>query len=126
MDLSLRMRECRVRADDLRLSTQTPHWSNFPLLTAIVVESIAVPEQSRREGHCKQFIAILCDHPKYDLVVVEGVQNPILRDALIRWGWWHDPVVMDFYWPRTEAAKLAVARPPVVAPQPKETIRDGA
>lgn len=34
---------------------------------------------------------------RFDLVIVEGVGNPILAEALLRWGWDCDPVVMDFY-----------------------------
>ena len=64
---------------------------------SIVVETIRVDLEHRRQGLCKAFLQALCADPRFDMVVVEGVQNPVLADALRRWGWEWDPGVMDFY-----------------------------
>ena len=69
-------------------------------LHAIAVWSVYVEHQHRRQGHCKRFLEALQADDRYDMVVVEAVQNPILAEALLRWGWDCDPQVMDFYWRR--------------------------
>lgn len=69
-------------------------------LHAIAVWSVQVEQQHRRQGHCKRFLEALQADDRYDMVVVEAVQNPILADALLRWNWDCDPQVMNFYWRR--------------------------
>ena len=104
------LRVCWVRASNLRQSAIDPAWVGEPLLRTVVIEHIKVAEECRRQGHCKRFIEWVGGDARYDLVIVEGVQNQILLDALKRWGWFCDHGVKDFYKPRTTAASLAVAR----------------
>lgn len=92
-----RLRECWVRADNRRLSCTRQGWTDLPTLHAVVVESIRVEEAQRRQGLCKAYLNALCADPRFELVIVEAVQNPILAEALLRWGWDCDPGVMDFY-----------------------------
>lgn len=94
--LTARLRTCWIRKDNLRLSSLHP-WSS-PCWRAVVVESVHVAEQTRRQGVFKRFLAELCQTPDIDLFVVEGVANPLLAAALLRWGWDVDPGVMDFYY----------------------------
>jgi hypothetical protein len=92
------IRECWVDAANRRLSCERP-WTDRPGIFALVVESVAVEEPQRRQGHCKRFLAVLCADPQFELVIVEAVQNKHLAEYLQREGWDCDPAVMDFYWP---------------------------
>lgn len=94
------VRACYVPAHNFRISSVYPGWMDVPLLRAVVFEVIDVEPKFRRQGVCKRVLAAACDDPRYDLVVVEGVGNPILAAALIRWGWDWDAAVTDFYWRR--------------------------
>ncbi len=97
--LTARIREAWLDRDNRRLSAGHPDWTERPTVHAIVVESVSVEEAHRREGHCKRFLADICANECFEMAVVEGVQNPVLADALLRWGWEVDSGVMDFYWP---------------------------
>lgn len=99
--LHARLRECWVLASNRRLSATSPLWTAEPTIHALAVETIRVDREHRRQGLCSAFLDELCRDPKFDMVIVEGVGNPILANALIGWGWDYDPVVMDFYRPRT-------------------------
>ncbi len=96
------LRECWVNKDDLRQSRQSfdaPAWEGA--LHSLVLESIVVADQFRRKGICKAIVGVLAnavDSGQYDLAIVEGVQSPILAEALARWGWRCDARVSDFYW----------------------------
>lgn len=115
-ELTAHLRECFVRRDDLRRSTTNPGlWPADVTLKALVVEVIAVRPEHARKGHCRRFLMELTTLPGRDLVVVEGVANPILRDALVRWGWHHDPHVQDYYRPLTEAGRKALEAGRVVS-----------
>ncbi len=96
------VRECWVLAENRRHSAESPTWTDKPTLHALVLESITVEETHRQQGLCRAFIAALCQDKRFDMVIVEGVQNPHLADALHRWGWDCDPGVMDFYWPNPQ------------------------
>ncbi len=98
--LQASIRECWVDAANLRLSSAEPNWTDRPTIHAIVVESVAVSESHRRQGHFGRFLAKLCRDERFQMVVVECVQNPILASYLLRLGWECDPGVMDFYWRR--------------------------
>jgi hypothetical protein len=105
------IRECWVRKDNLRVSCI--HQGGFngdPTWHAIVLESITVGENHRREGHCRRFIETLATDARFDLAIIEGVRNPHLADALIRWGWDCDVGVMDFF-RRTEDLDQLVLKP---------------
>jgi GNAT superfamily N-acetyltransferase len=91
------LRECWVQADNLRLSAEYPGWTDAPTLHAVVVQSVVVEDGHRRQGHFRRFIEALCADQRFEMVVVEGVQNPVLGEALLRWNWDCDPGVMDFY-----------------------------
>lgn len=95
--LTATLRECWARIDNLRQSAEIPGWSVSSLIHAIVIESVAVEDQHRRMGHLKRFVESLCLDERFEMVIVEAVQNPILADALLRWGWDCDPQIMDFY-----------------------------
>ena len=97
-EVTAKLRECWVLASNFRLSAEKPDLIVQPTIHAIVVESVRVDEQHRRQGHCKRLLEQLCEDRRFDLVIVEGVQNPILAEALTRWGWEFDAGVMDFYW----------------------------
>lgn len=92
-----RLRECYVLASNKRISSVWKDFTQEPTIHAIVVESISVDEGHRRQGVCRAFINNLVADERFEMVVVEGVANPILADALTRWGWECDPEVMDFY-----------------------------
>ena len=96
--LTAYVRECWVIASNRRLSAPAP-CLHGPMLHSLVVETVSVEEGHRRQGHCKRFLDALCADPRFELVIVEGVQNEHLAEALLRWGWDCDPGVMDFYWP---------------------------
>ncbi len=116
-ELTVTLRECFVRWDDLRQSTVRPSlWPAGAALKALVVETLAVRPEHARKGHCRRFLMELTTLPGRDLVVVEGVVNPILRDALVRWGWHHDPHVQDYYRPLTDAAWAALEKDRRVIP----------
>lgn len=95
--LTATLRECFVLASNRRQSAEIPGWATEPTIHAIVVESVAVEESHRRQGHLRRFLDLLCSDGRFEMVVVEAVQNPILAEALLRWGWDCDPGVMDFY-----------------------------
>jgi len=100
--LTATLRECWVDAGNLRLSGTDPGWTSRPTVHAVVVEIVAVEEAHRRRGECRAFLNQLCSDGRFDMVVVEAVQNPVLAEALLRWGWDCDPGVMDFYWKRSD------------------------
>lgn len=92
------LRECWYDAADLRSSTTHPEkWAGKPIIHAITVETILVEPEHRRQGHARRFLEELCRDERFEMVVVEGVGNPILAAALMRWGWNHDPKIMDFF-----------------------------
>jgi GNAT superfamily N-acetyltransferase len=95
------VRTCWVLASDLRRSAMRRDWTDEPTLYALVIEHVAVDEDHRRQGLCRAFLGAaigpVADFHGYDLVIVEGVQNPHLYAALERWGWECDPQVKDFY-----------------------------
>lgn len=95
------LRECWVLASNRRLSATDPTWTEEPTIHAIVLESIAVDEGHRQQGLCRAFLNALCADPRFDMVIVEAVQNPVLAMALLRWGWDCDPEVSDYYWRRS-------------------------
>lgn len=95
--LYARLRECWVLKDNLRQSTEHDGAFQRPTWHAVILEGIEVYEQHRRQGHCKRLIEDLCADSRFELVIVEGVQNENLSRALHRWGWEFDPHVMDFY-----------------------------
>jgi GNAT superfamily N-acetyltransferase len=97
------LRECWILASSLKYSAGYPHWTAEPIIHAIVVESVMVEEPYRRQGHLRRFLEQLCADTRFELVVIEAVQNPLLAEALMRWGWDCDPQVMDFYRPREGA-----------------------
>jgi hypothetical protein len=99
--LSAHIRECWLDASNLRLSGERPEWTARPTIHALVIEAVRVDETERRQGHLKRILAMLCADSRFDMIVVEAVQNPILAEALLRWDWGCDPGVMDFY-KRTE------------------------
>ena len=94
------LRECWVLAQDRRRSAQRPGWTDEATIHTIVVEVVKVEEGYRRQGECRGFLNLLCADERFEMVIVEGVQNPHLAEALMRWGWDFDPAVMDFYWTR--------------------------
>ncbi len=102
--LTARVRECWIDRANLRLSADHPTWTERPTWSALAIESIAVEEAHRRQGHCRRFLAEVCADPRFEMVVVEGVGNEVLAAALLRWGWRFDPGVMDFYRLTTELA----------------------
>lgn len=91
------LRECWVLRDNPRISAEFPHWTDKPTWRAIAVYAVEVEEAFRRGGECRAFLNQLVADGRYELVIVECVQNPILAEALLRWGWDCDPEVMDFY-----------------------------
>lgn len=93
----------------MRLSATAPAWTDRPLLHAVVLETVFVHPSRWRQGICKRFIESLVADPRYELVVVEAVQNAHLYDALLRWDWHCDRGVGDFYWPKSDAARAACA-----------------
>ena len=92
-----RLRGCWVNPSNLRESCRE-QVDPFTL-HALVLEWVEVAETHRRQGYFKRFLDQLLHQVAYDhdLMIVEGVQNSILADALTRWGWEYDPGVMDFY-----------------------------
>ena len=107
--LRANVRECWVRADNLRLSGADPSWTDKPTLHAVVIETVAVEEAQRRQGWFKRFLAEVLADNRFELVIVEGVQNPHLAAYLLREGWEFDREVMDFYrrYPRLSAEEAA-------------------
>jgi hypothetical protein len=100
LHLSASLRECWVQADNFRISFSSPTWSDKPTIHSIAVESVQVDVAHRNQGIFSAFIKRLCADQRYDMVIVEGVGNPLLAQALQRWGWAFDDGVMDFYWRR--------------------------
>lgn len=96
------LRDVWVLKDNLRISCELRGKLPGPSWHALVLESIAVDPEHQRQGECKRFIAALCADPRYDIVIVEGVQNRFLADYLAREGWSFDLKVMDFYRLREE------------------------
>jgi hypothetical protein len=107
--LTATLRECWIDAGNKRLSAEWPEWTDRPTIHAIVIESVHVEPSERKQGHFRRFLAAVCDLPRFDMVVVEGVQNPDLVAYLHRLGWEYDPEVSDFYSPRKVEAEAAVA-----------------
>jgi len=104
--LTATLRECWVLRDNLRASCEVADWTEQATWHAIVLESVQVPEQHRRQGHCRRLIESLTHDDRFELVIVEGVGNLLLAGALMRWGWQFDPTVMDFYhWHSAEESK---------------------
>ena len=95
--LTAYIRECWVDAADLCLSAETPDWTDRPTIHTIVIESVRVEEAYQNQGHFRRFLASVCADERFDMVIVEAVQNKVLAEALLRWGWDCDPGVMDFY-----------------------------
>ncbi len=98
------LRECWVRRDCLRASATRPDWTPLPTWHALAVEAVSVPPEYRHQGECRAFLKYLTGLAQYDLIVVEGVGNPLLAAALRRWGWQEDAGVHDFYWRVKHAA----------------------
>lgn len=96
MSSHVRLRECWLNADNRRQSCGRPGVFAREV-HAVVVETIRVDKAHQRQGLCRAYLNTLCADPRFELVVVEGVRNPHLAAALMRWGWDCDPVVMDFY-----------------------------
>ena len=101
------VRHCWVLASDFRKSCVRYGWTTEPTVRAVVLENINVSEEHRRQGHCRRLIEELCGDDRFDMVVVEAVQNPVLADFLARLGWDRDPCVSDFYFYRREWLKDA-------------------
>jgi GNAT superfamily N-acetyltransferase len=91
------VRDCWVLDADRRTSYPRQDMATGPATHALAIESVHVDEPHRRQGHLTRFLEMATADPRFDLVTVEGVQNPVLAEALIRWGWEWDPGVMDFY-----------------------------
>ncbi len=104
--LSATLRECWIDASNLRRSAERQDWTANPTIHAVVIETVRVEQAHQRQGHFKRFLAAVCADPRFDMVVVEGVQNPVLAEALLRWGWECDPGVMDFYRRRVSNPKM--------------------
>lgn len=102
--IQVRIRLCWVRKDNLRLSSDRP-WPE-PCWETCIVEWVEVHESMRRQGVFKGFLGQLVGSNPAELFIVEAVQNPILAEALMRWGWDFDPVVMDFYWFSSKPAAI--------------------
>lgn len=96
-ELTAILRECWVLRSNRRLSATRPDWTDEPTAHAVVVESITVEPERRRQHHCRRLIEALCADTRFEMVVIEAVQNEHLAAALMRWGWECDPAVMDFY-----------------------------
>ena len=95
--ITARIRECWVWAENRRVSFSASGLTLKPTIHSLVIEYIGVDESERRQGIARRFIEQACNDARFEMVIVEGVQNPILAEALIRWGWDYDPGVMDFY-----------------------------
>lgn len=96
--VTARIRECWILVEDRRKSCTDPGvFGDRPVVRAVAVEWLRVPVAERRRGHARQFIEHLCRDPRFDLVVIEMVQNPHLRAALARWGWACDESVQDYF-----------------------------
>src|ERR1044071_2225522 len=95
--LNALIRECWIDAGNLRLCGPTPDWTARPTIHAIVIESVHVEEPHRRQGHFRRFLDAICSDPRFDMVVVEAVQNTHLAAALLSWGWDCEPAIMDFH-----------------------------
>ena len=96
--LTATLRECWIDATNRRLSGSSPDWTERPTIHAVAIETVQVEKSERRQGHFRRFLADVCAYPRFEMVVVECVQNPILADYLMRQGWEFDGMVMDFYW----------------------------
>lgn len=112
MCVRVSLRECWVKAGDLTVSCAREGWTTDPTLRAIVIESISVDENIRNRGHFARFLDWLCRDARYDLVIVEGVQNVLLREYLSRRGMPHDRLTKDFYFARTVEAEVALTGRP--------------
>ncbi len=98
--LTALLRECWVDAANYRLSGTSPDWTDGvdrPTIHTIVIETVSVDESHRRQGHFKRFLSEVWEDKRFEMVIVEGVQNPVLADYLMRNGWNCDPGVMDFH-----------------------------
>ncbi len=97
LHLTAYVRECWVLASNRRQSAEWPDWTTEPTLHTLVIETVEVEEEFRRQGEFRAFVEMLLADPRFDMVAVEGVGNPALAAALRRWGWECDEGVMDFY-----------------------------
>lgn len=91
------VRECWLLASNRRVSCEQEDYFKEPTIHAIVVESVNVEIPHQRQGYWTRFINQLCADERFDMVVVEGVGNPILAEYLKIRGWECDARVMDFY-----------------------------
>lgn len=94
--VTFHIRACWILAANLRVSRENRPFDE-PCHRALVLESVKVRESMRRQGVFTRFLREMTQQPGYDLFVVEAVQNPVLAESLLRWGWDCDPGVMDFY-----------------------------
>jgi hypothetical protein len=117
-EMTVFLRECWVDPRNYRLSSEHEEsakkaWPNA--IHAIVIMSIRVKIEHRRQGHCRRFIERAAADPRFELCIVEGVLNPHLRAALYRWGWDCDPGVSDFY-KRITVAEASTESPASASP----------
>lgn len=97
MKIHLGLRETWHLKADLRKSC-VHGWGVEPAWSSLVVETAQVSSGVQRLGIFKAVVRQLQLAEKPDLLVVEAVQQPFLRNALCRWGFVHNPEVNDFYW----------------------------
>lgn len=95
--MRVRLRVAYVSDDDRRMSSDLPRpgWTE-----TLILEYVFVPKELRRQGRAKRLIAQLMETSKsagITQMIVEGVINNHLSDALTRWGWECDERVMDFF-----------------------------
>jgi len=110
LTVTVTFREAWVSAKNVHLASTFDGWHpGGGRLRALIVSGISVHRDMQRKGMCKRFLGWLTRDPRYSLVIVEMVQNPILAAALTRWGWVHDPKIMDFYFARTHEGQEAIA-----------------
>ncbi len=89
--------ECWMLASNRKVCGFEPDWTEEPTIHALLIETINVEEEFRNQGECRAFLnSILADN-SFEMIVISGVSNRILADALCRWGWESDDMVMDFY-----------------------------
>jgi len=107
--LHVMYRMCYVLDSNRRKSYPTAASAPGPTTYSLVIESVTVdPETEQNKGHFKSFInELIRNHldpnlhkSELGMIVVEGVGNEILADALRRWGWEEDSGISDFYWPK--------------------------
>ena len=89
------IREAWYLASNRRVSGYWRGWTTEPTIHAVCVQSIEVEEAHRRQGLCKAFLQALIADERFEMV--EAVNNTILAEALMRWGWSVDAGVSDYY-----------------------------